>query len=103
MPAPTIGRIVQYTLSYDDAARINKRREDFAAYVHTEGYQDTGYIAHWGERAEGGQVLPLLITRCHGGSSVNGQVMLDGSDTFWVQSVSEGPDQGQWLWPVIRP
>jgi len=40
-----------------------------------------------------------VITRVWGqteGSAVNGQVLLDGDDTLWVTSVTQGPDARQW-------
>lgn len=104
MTAPTIGRIVLYTLTDDDAARINKRREDFKVHIERESYLDTGYVAHWGNMATPGEVFPMLVVRVDGGSAVvNGQVFLDGADTLWKVAVPNGPDMGEWEWPVIMP
>lgn len=87
MTAPTIGRIVHYTLTQANAEAINKRRGDFSDY--------RGNAAHEGD------VFPLVITRIWSGDSINGQVLLDGSDNLWVISINNGPDQGQWEWPIV--
>lgn len=58
---PSIGRIVAYTLTVDDADRINRRRADARASEIAE--QHSGAIAHVGNRAEAGDVYPLVITR----------------------------------------
>lgn len=94
---PTIGSIVHYQLSDEDARQINRRRLDFAnARSATAG---TGFIGHVGNQAEAGQVCPAMVVRTFGGSSANLQVMLDGSDTYWATSRGEGDLPGQWTWP----
>lgn len=103
---PTIGRIVHYTLSEADAEAVNRRREDSYQHTHrTPGVtvQGTGDQRHIGNRAEAGQVYPMLITRPWGStpeSSVNGQVFLDGNDVLWVTSVSAGEGQRRFAWPT---
>lgn len=97
---PTVGRIVQYRLRSDQAFMINKRRNDFAQFRRSEGYQDTGSMAHFGNPATEGEVVPLLIVKVFTpGGAVNGQAFLDGNDTLWVTSVSEGIGPGTWSWP----
>ena len=47
-------------------------------------------------------MYPLVITRVWGdqeGSAVNGQVLLDGNDTFWATSRNEGEGPGFWSVP----
>lgn len=102
---PTVGRIVHYALSDDDAKRINKRREDahYTARANKLHPEETGHQIHTGNRAEGGDVYPMLIVRAWGTtpeSSVNGQVFLDGNDTLWVTSVSVGEGQRRFQWPT---
>ena len=107
---PTIGRIVHYALTEQDAAEINRRRVDFDAYrrdhnTPTDPGQPgrTGHIAHVGNRAEEGQVYPATIVRVWGenpDSAVNLQVQLDGTDTFWATSRSVGEGPGHFAWPV---
>ncbi|MGW1059367.1 hypothetical protein [Micromonospora rubida] len=94
---PTIGRIVHYTLTEQDAEAINRRRADFADSLPA----NTGFQAHVGNHAEAGQTFPAEVVRTFGGSAVNLQVRLDGSDTYWATSRTEGePDkQGCWIWP----
>jgi len=82
---PSPGRIVQYTLSAQDAAKINQAREV------TECEE--------GNRVAAGETYPMVIVRCWGTteeSSVNGQVLLDGNDTCWATSVSQGDGERHW-------
>mgnify|MGYP001603935092 FL=1 len=102
---PTIGRIVHYTLTEQDAASINVRRADFRAFEagHKHPHEPgqpcaTGHVAHVGNHAEVGQVYPATVVRCFD-PSVNLQVMLDGNDTFWTTSRTEGDGPGYWAWP----
>jgi hypothetical protein len=102
---PSIGRIVRYTLSESDAEAVNRRRDDWTAngYVTQPA---TGFQAHVGNRAEAGQVCPMLIVRVWGEtpeSSVNGAVILDGNDALWVTSRSVGDGPGHYAWPVVAP
>ncbi len=84
---PSIGRIVHYRLTEQDCAAINNHRVKRNAL---------------GNPATPGSVYPLIITRVWGdthGSAVNGQVMLDGDDTLWVTSVTEGDSGRNWFVP----
>lgn len=99
---PTIGRIVHYRLSDEDAAAINKRRSDAAAHLAEHREASSGVAVHVGNSVSAGDTYPLVITRTWGdteGCAVNGQVLLDGSDTLWVTSVSEGDSNRQWSVP----
>lgn len=94
MPIPTVGRIVLYCLTEDDAAAVNRRREHRGGPVL--GIAHTGNVAHEGD------VLPMLIVAvwgAHPGAAVNGQVFLDGNDTLWVRSVVVGNEPGRFNWP----
>lgn len=99
MQTPTIGRFVHYTLSEQDAEQINRRRRDFAA--RPAGPGNEGFQAHVGNRAEAGQTFPALVVRNWGGSAVSLQVFLDGTDTYWATSRTEGEpgEHGRWIWP----
>jgi hypothetical protein len=91
--APTIGRIVLYTLNKLDADFINQRRKQ----ARENGR--LGEIAiHYGNDAAEGQIFPADVVRDHGGS-VNLQVKLDGTDTYWATSAAEGDQPGTWAWP----
>jgi hypothetical protein len=102
--APTIGRIVHYRLTAGDAEQINRRRADasnLTAAGSTLASQELGAQIHVGNSVEQGQVYPATIVRVWDGSaSVNLQVALDGSDTYWATSRQEGDDEGQWAWPT---
>jgi len=92
------GQIVQYTLSDQDADQITRRRNDAnttRAYSQTSGFQ-----VHVGNAVREGDVYPLVITRVWDqlAGYVNGQVLLDGSDTLWVTSVTPATD----CWPSPR-
>lgn len=105
---PTIGRIVHYTLTPADADAINKRRADFAAFQQTlagpidPGHRGaTGHVAHVGNHATAGAVYPAMVVQVWDATtpSANLQVVLDGTDTYWATSRSEGEGEGHWVWP----
>lgn len=114
--ALTIGKIVTYKLSADDAEQVNRRRTnggEIAERIRTEHWH-LGAQAHIGNHASEGDALPMIICRVWkdefgtGVDGYNGQVFLDGNDTLWVTSVKEGTESGQFLsgeqtaasWPV---
>ena len=104
MPKPTVGRIVLYTLSEDDAQRINTRRSDAEANLVNIVSVGSGLIQHHGNKAEAGQTLPMVIVRVWSETTVNGQVLLDGNDTLWKTSATKADDyvtSGRWAWPVV--
>lgn len=103
---PSVGRIVHYTLNEYDAEVINKRRKDAenknAAGV-TLASQELGAVVHVGNEVRAGDVYPLVITRTWGDtetSGVNGQVLLDGNDTYWATSRTQGDGEGRWREPA---
>ncbi|MDN4644936.1 hypothetical protein [Arthrobacter sp. PsM3] len=100
--APTIGRIVHYTLTEQEAAHVNKRRAD-AKNLNGAGVtlasQELGPQIHIGNSASAGDVFPAIIVRVWPQSSVQLQVFLDGNDTLWVTSRTEGSGDGRWSWP----
>lgn len=103
----TIGRIVLYKLTEQDAAQINRRRttgNSIADRIKEEKWP-LGAQAHIGNYATVGEIYPMIVSRVwlnefgadiHG---INGQVLLDGNDTLWVASAREGELPGQWAWP----
>lgn len=103
---PTLGRIVHYKLTEQDAVMINRRRDDFDAFRLGDGRgkRGTGHVAHVGNTVRGGDVFPARVVRVFpGGTEDNGvcnlQVDLDGTDTYWATSRIEGDEAGQWTWP----
>jgi hypothetical protein len=99
---PSIGRIVHYTLSEQDAAQINKRRSD-ARNLNAAGVtlasQGLGPQIHIGNPVEAGDVFPGIVVRVWNVGSVQLQVFLDGNDTFWATSVTLGDGERNWSWP----
>ncbi|WP_088320288.1 hypothetical protein [Kineosporia sp. R_H_3] len=96
---PSIGRLVHYTLTAEDAEAINKRRADAQANLAKVREDSIGYVLHVGNIAVAGQVYPMLIVRVWGDlpdSCVNGQVFLDGTDSLWVTSVGQGDGPRHW-------
>lgn len=93
----TEGRIVHYVLSASDAEEINRRR---VAKTYLPEWPQ-GAQAHTGNHAVEGDLLPMIVCRVWRESavSVNGQVFLDGNDTFWATSRHEGTKPGTWHWP----
>lgn len=103
---PTIGRIVLYALTAEDALKINRRRttgasiaERIAAPVWPIGAQ-----AHIGNPVSVGQEFPLMVVAVRPLTFIlNGQVFLDGNDVLWVVDAEQGPPgdavQGKWRWP----
>lgn len=100
---PSIGRSVHYRLTAAQAAEINRRRTTSASIAERIKHQvwPLGAQAHIGNSHTEGQVLPLTIVVVHDEPlvTVNGQALLDGNDTLWVTSASEGDQPGQWSWP----
>lgn len=87
---PTIGRIVYYTLTEQDANNILAKRAKVA-----------GDGPAVGNHAAAGDVYPAMVVRVFDPTSgtSNLQVMLDGTDTYWATSRKEGAEPGTWAWP----
>lgn len=113
---PSIGRIVHYRLSADDASQINRRRTSgvsIATRMKTfaQSPQDGTFVYGWPEGAQAhignavaeGDTFPMLITRVWGdnpSSAVNGQAYLDGNDVLWVTSACVGSGPRTFSWPT---
>lgn len=109
---PSVGRIVHYVLNEVDAEAINRRRTTsraIAERIQVDAWP-LGAQAHIGNEVRAGDVFPMVIVRVwplrddHPVWSVNGQVLLDGSDTYWATSREQAaPDcadkQGLWFEP----
>lgn len=95
---PTTGLIVHYKLSAADCEQINRRRDDSKRHFQDNTGDAPGWIAHVGNRANPGEIVPLMIVRVWPGDRVNGQVTLDGNDSLWVCSACQGHMDGQWSW-----
>jgi hypothetical protein len=84
MPVPTLGRIVLYKLSEDDARHIQQQRSHDSTTANMSG---------------AGHKYPAVVVSTFGGEAVNLQVLLDGPDSFWATSRHEGDEPGTWAWP----
>lgn len=99
---PSIGRIVHYTLTAENAEKINRRRHHARQHLPQHITNSNGVQIHVGYDAKEGQVLPMVIVRVNGdtdAASVNGQVFMDGNDLFWVTSIELGEGPGKFSWP----
>jgi len=102
---PSMGRIVHYRLSADDATQINRRRttgKSIAERIKGTAWP-IGAQAHIGNEVNEGDTYPMLIVRVCGPSAesaVNGQVFLDGNDVFWATSRNVGDQPGTFSWPI---
>src|ERR1035437_2345429 len=99
---PSVGRIVHIKLSDNCAANINKRRSN--ADTSKIASKNSGAVVHTGNPVRGGDVFPMIITKLWANkpdenSGVNGQIFLDGNDTYWTTSVVQGTEKGQWYDP----
>jgi len=98
---PTIGRIVLYKLTEEDAKQINRRR------THSQSIADRikedkwpiGAQAHIGNEVQAGHEVPMIVIRPWSATCINGQALLDGNDTLWVTSALQGDLEGNWQWP----
>lgn len=98
---PSIGRIVHYVLSAQDAEQINRRRTTGASIAQRipEGSWPLGSQAHIGNPAREGQHVAAMVVTVNSPESSNLQCFLDGNDTFWATSAHEGTAPGTWHWP----
>lgn len=102
----TIGRIVLYELTGQDAMEINRRRTNGPAIAERIkkntpvcSVWPIGSQAHIGNKVQAGELYPMIVTRVWAPGYVNGQVLLDGNDCLWATSVQEGAGGHTWQWP----
>lgn len=102
MQKPSIGRIVHYTLTEQDAAAINRRRGDTNRNLAKHREDASGSQVHFGNPVREGETYPLIITRVWNvdPGTINGQVLLDGNDSLWVTSRTPGDVPGSYAWPT---
>jgi hypothetical protein len=100
-----LGEHVIYRLSAEDAAQINRRRTDGPSISDRirEGEWPLGAQAHIGSHVSAGIDFPMIVVRFRdagdGKFIVNGQLFLDGSDSFWVKNAAEGDAPGMYHFP----
>lgn len=107
MSRATTGRIVQYTLSQEDADAINRRRTTGGAIAEriNDGTWVEGAQAHIGNKVLAGDIRPAIVVRewsPERPEMVNLQVFLDGTDVYWATSrlQADEPQLGCWNWPA---
>ena len=98
---PSPGRIVEYTLNDGDVYQINAYRANAQAIANREVQEhNTGPIGAHGNYVSAGDTYPMIIVRVwppvREEALVNGQVLLDGDDTFWATSRGQGDGEGHW-------
>lgn len=109
-PKPSLGRIVIFKLSEQNAAEINRRRttgysigERIKINSNSNTIWPLGAQAHIGNEVSAGDELPAIVVKVHDigviQTTIRMQVFLDGNDTYWAQVVEEGDGEGQWHWP----
>lgn len=94
-----MGQAVCYTLSAEDAQRINLRRTTPSSIqARTEQrLWPLGAQAHVGAEARAGDRVPLFVIST-GQGYVTGQALLDGTDQLWVRDAPFGEGNGRWTW-----
>ncbi len=92
-----LGDIVLYQLTEDDAASINRRYGHTIHNLDMMRIRKDGYQAHFGSKVHTGEPFPMIVTRLWSSLCVNGQVILDGNDSLWVNSAYEGEGPGYWV------
>ena len=105
---PSIGRIVHYRLSAEEAAQINRSRTTGRSIAERMKMTPipawpAGAQAHLGNGVKEGDTFPMLIVQVWGdtpSSAVNGQVFLDGNDVLWATSVAVGDGPRTFSWPT---
>lgn len=100
---PTVGRVVLYSLTENDAIQINQRRRDAVQKYHMHQWQRNGTQLHQGNDVNAGDVCAADIVRVFGSTPeamVNLKVKLDGNDDYWATSrkVSDEPKPGYYHW-----
>ena len=98
----SIGRCVHYSLTSEEADKMNQRREDTRVNGDRMRRERPGFQAHVGNRLYAGDIVAMTVTKVLTDSGVNGQAVLDGNDSLWVLAANEGGGHGCWSWPVIE-
>jgi len=101
MEGLTNGRVVHYVLSEDDAKLINERRK--AANQTPVNERIPGIQYYVGNNVEPGKHCPMVITEVWNVDGlVNGKVLLDGQDDYWVTSKYYSDEKKPYTWHWIE-
>jgi len=102
---PTVGRVVLYRFTAEQAEAVNRRRRHAVAMISDHGANTGGFMVHVGNDIVLGQDYAADIVAVWGAtydSYVNLQVKLDGTDCYWAYSVRCGDQPGDYHWMVYQ-
>lgn len=102
MDGLTVGRIVHYVLSEQDAGEINDRRK--AANQAPKAERLPGAQYYNGNRVEAGQHVAMgIVAVWNQDGLINGKCFLDGTDEHWVTSKSfDNEEKKPYTWHWIE-
>jgi hypothetical protein len=103
MKGLTEGRIVHYVLTQIDADAINDYRDSYNS--RDRDSLPACCQQHIGNPVRKGDHCPMMVVRVwdQQGGTVNGQVFLDGNDSYWVTSVYFDDEKTTGTWHWIEP
>lgn len=102
----SIGDLIRYTLTADDAETANRRRvpgepqQTYDMYAGKYVSEGKGRIIHHGSQVSEGDEFTAMVVRVNnhddGANTVNLHVFLDGNDALWIEdySIPETPASG---------
>lgn len=98
---PGLGQTVTYTLTAADARIITDRRSraELAAAEPPHVIGPGGAPVAQGDRCAA--IIVLVRNAIEPEASVALQVVLNGTDTHWVELAYEGTGPGTWCWPDV--
>lgn len=101
---PSLGRIVHYRLTEQDVQLIEAGRRTGTPARTLDDPDEGIMLVQFGNPVREGDVYPLVVVRAVGNEQennacINGKVLLDGTDTLWVTSRTQGDGTGNWFWP----
>ena len=91
--------VVNYVMDKQCAEAINARRRAAMAEVRAKTSDRNARPAIEGNEVHEGTIYPAIVVARWSALCVNLQVILDGNDSVWVTSVSEGEAPGNWFHP----
>jgi hypothetical protein len=92
-PRPSVGRIVHYRLTEMDTDHIEAKRAAARRRTKfTDGWPKANDV-------QIDQCYAMVIVAVGSNDLINGKVLLDGEDEFWLNCPPEGDDAGCWHWP----
>lgn len=101
MDGLTVGRIVHYVLSEEDAERINAKRKEANSIPLLD--RIPGVQSHVGNQVEAGEHCSMVIVKVWNQNGlINGKVFLDGTDEYWVTSRSYDEEKKPYTWHWIE-